>query len=351
MADSPTLQQLFPAPGSEQARLDAYRQQPHHRNIIVVGDPTTHGGMVVSGSPTHSYHGRAVARKGDWVECPQLYPNDKPHGSTQIVEGDEQLRIDGQAVALDGHHAQCGCALIADPYTLNPNAPLRMAPYPIRRDTEWPNTEENRGLKSNFQPDMQRLAHEPVVRQGIETAWNQSLSDHLEHGFWILRDPATNALSLDWWPTGAEGYVYRSPRPDSTIASFHVHPPLSLHALQRAAMPPAQSAPTAPSAADVLNSVSYNKYVQSTPGMVRSTSGMYYHGPKPDTPLYTDGKTPYANQSNYTNSTVKYWQAKEVEVAPYVRKLKEKMKEIEKLKDAQEAQNGASPQKGTTPSA
>ena len=30
--------------------------------IITVGDKTDHGGTVISGSPTHDIHGRAIAR-------------------------------------------------------------------------------------------------------------------------------------------------------------------------------------------------------------------------------------------------------------------------------------------------
>jgi uncharacterized Zn-binding protein involved in type VI secretion len=47
---------------------------------ITVGGKADHGGIVISGSPTHYIHGRAIARLGDQVDCPQLYPDGKPHG-------------------------------------------------------------------------------------------------------------------------------------------------------------------------------------------------------------------------------------------------------------------------------
>lgn len=40
--------------------------------IIVVGDSTSHGGKVISGSPTHDIGGKAIARLGDQVSCPGL---------------------------------------------------------------------------------------------------------------------------------------------------------------------------------------------------------------------------------------------------------------------------------------
>jgi uncharacterized Zn-binding protein involved in type VI secretion len=82
------------------------------RKLIVVGDTTTHGGMVVQGSPNHAIDGRALARLGDAVECPQKYPGGKPHGINKIIEGDAGFLVDGIPVACDGHKTACGCALI-----------------------------------------------------------------------------------------------------------------------------------------------------------------------------------------------------------------------------------------------
>ncbi len=82
------------------------------RKIIVVGDPTSHGGKVISGSPVHSIGGKAIARKGDKVDCPAQYPNGSPHGVNEIIEGEASMPIDGIAVALEGHKTVCGCSLI-----------------------------------------------------------------------------------------------------------------------------------------------------------------------------------------------------------------------------------------------
>ncbi|BDT68003.1 hypothetical protein os1_21840 [Comamonadaceae bacterium OS-1] len=82
------------------------------RKIIVVGDPTDHGGVVISGSPTRNVDGKAMARLGDSVNCPQTYPGGKPHGVNAIVEGDARFLVDGIAVALEGHKTECGCSLI-----------------------------------------------------------------------------------------------------------------------------------------------------------------------------------------------------------------------------------------------
>ncbi|WP_392564109.1 PAAR domain-containing protein [Orbus wheelerorum] len=78
------------------------------RSVIRLGDSTDHGGQVISASSTMMVKGKGVARVGDKVSCPR-----KGHGVTAIIEGDSRMKDQGQPIALDGHHAGCGCALIS----------------------------------------------------------------------------------------------------------------------------------------------------------------------------------------------------------------------------------------------
>ena len=80
--------------------------------IITVGDKTNHGGTVISGSLTHDIYGRAIARLGDQVDCPQLYPGGKPHGVNKIITAYNSFTINGVPVAVDGCTTECGCELI-----------------------------------------------------------------------------------------------------------------------------------------------------------------------------------------------------------------------------------------------
>ncbi|WP_414445589.1 PAAR domain-containing protein [Burkholderia sp. 22PA0106] len=80
--------------------------------IIVVGDDTSHGGKVISGSETHTHGGKPIARLNDLVDCPEKYPDGKPHGVNKIVEAHPTFTIGGQRVALHGHRTECGCTLI-----------------------------------------------------------------------------------------------------------------------------------------------------------------------------------------------------------------------------------------------
>jgi uncharacterized Zn-binding protein involved in type VI secretion len=78
------------------------------RNVIRLGDPTSHGGKVESVSANHfTVDGIAVARVGDVCSCPIT-----GHDKCTIAEGDPHHVIDGIAVAYDGHKTSCGAVLI-----------------------------------------------------------------------------------------------------------------------------------------------------------------------------------------------------------------------------------------------
>jgi uncharacterized Zn-binding protein involved in type VI secretion len=77
--------------------------------FIVVGDKTDHGGTVISGSPATDAAGKAIARVGDKVSCPQ-----RGHGGTTvIVSGDPTCMIDGQPAARHGDKTACGATLLS----------------------------------------------------------------------------------------------------------------------------------------------------------------------------------------------------------------------------------------------
>lgn len=78
------------------------------KRVIRLGDPTSHGGQVVSAAATYSVMGKGIARVGDTVTCPE-----RGHSTSVIVEGDPAWLIDGRAVALEGHRTSCGATLIS----------------------------------------------------------------------------------------------------------------------------------------------------------------------------------------------------------------------------------------------
>ena len=77
-------------------------------SIIVLGDQTSHGGVVCAASGNFTVHGKHVARLGDACSCPI-----NGHQNCVIAEGDPNDTIDGVPIAYEGHKTSCGATLIA----------------------------------------------------------------------------------------------------------------------------------------------------------------------------------------------------------------------------------------------
>lgn len=76
------------------------------RRAIVIGDRTTHGGVVLQGSFSMTVQGKAVSLQGDLVACPQC------KGNFPIIEGAVNMSSNGRGVALEGMKTACGAELI-----------------------------------------------------------------------------------------------------------------------------------------------------------------------------------------------------------------------------------------------
>ncbi|KMN12758.1 PAAR repeat-containing protein [Pseudomonas weihenstephanensis] len=77
------------------------------KNIIRLGDSTTHGGVVLEAFSRTDLNGKPIAGVGHNVSCPLC------KGGFPIAEGSATYSVDGIAVALDGMKTACGAALIA----------------------------------------------------------------------------------------------------------------------------------------------------------------------------------------------------------------------------------------------
>jgi uncharacterized Zn-binding protein involved in type VI secretion len=76
-------------------------------NVIRLGDPTSHGGKVISASASHiTVEGVPVALVGDACSCPI-----KGHDGCKIATGNLNHTVDGVAVAYDGDKTSCGAIL------------------------------------------------------------------------------------------------------------------------------------------------------------------------------------------------------------------------------------------------
>lgn len=76
--------------------------------LILLGDKTSHGGVVIGASAQTTVGGIGVARVGDMTSCPI-----QGHGACPIVTGDSTCMIDGKPAARSGDKTACGATLIA----------------------------------------------------------------------------------------------------------------------------------------------------------------------------------------------------------------------------------------------
>lgn len=77
------------------------------KNIIRLGDSTTHGGVVLEAFTQTNLNGKPIAGVGHLVACPLC------KGIFPIAEGSGTYRVEGVAVALEGMKTACGAGLIA----------------------------------------------------------------------------------------------------------------------------------------------------------------------------------------------------------------------------------------------
>ena len=77
------------------------------KGVIRLGDPTDHGGQVVSvGDSNYVVDGIPVARLGDVCSCPK-----KGHNGCTIVSANASFQVSGVAVAFEGDKTSCGATL------------------------------------------------------------------------------------------------------------------------------------------------------------------------------------------------------------------------------------------------
>ena len=77
------------------------------KDIVRLGDTTTHSGVVLEAFPNTDLNGKPIAGVGHMVSCPLC------KGIFPIAEGSATYSVDGIAVALDGMKTACGASLIA----------------------------------------------------------------------------------------------------------------------------------------------------------------------------------------------------------------------------------------------
>lgn len=82
--------------------------------VARIGDTSSHGGEIISGSANVRANGIGVARVGDILACPI-------HGLRELVEGSPNVLANGAGVVRVGDHAECGAEIIEGSPNVNAN--------------------------------------------------------------------------------------------------------------------------------------------------------------------------------------------------------------------------------------
>jgi len=83
---------------------------------ICVGDKTSGGGVVISGSPTSTINDKQMARVGDKATCTK---KNHPRTVTIVSSSDPTVITDGSPQAFHGDPLSCGCTVIASQFSTN----------------------------------------------------------------------------------------------------------------------------------------------------------------------------------------------------------------------------------------
>ncbi len=73
-----------------------------------LGDTSSHGGTIITGSDTTSINGKPAARVGDLHTC--SIPG---HGVTSITSGSKSVMIEGSSAARVGDSVGCGAVIVS----------------------------------------------------------------------------------------------------------------------------------------------------------------------------------------------------------------------------------------------
>jgi uncharacterized Zn-binding protein involved in type VI secretion len=84
--------------------------------FICVGDKTSGGGVVITGSPTDIINGKMMARIGDKATCTV---KNHPRTVTIVTSSDNSVITSGSPQAFHGDKLSCGCTLISSQVATN----------------------------------------------------------------------------------------------------------------------------------------------------------------------------------------------------------------------------------------
>ena len=181
-----------------------------NKGVARLGDPGSHGGMIITGANSISVNGRQMARVGDTYACPI-------HGNNPIASGVQNFLGEGKLVAHVGSLTACGAVIISgspdtfvdDSFSIHDNL-IVLAAAPLANDNV-----------NGYQ------TQSAAARAALDNANPDSIAANLEYGGLIYRDDNTGRYHYSGPVIGGDQGVNPAdaghPAGTTVVGDYHTH--------------------------------------------------------------------------------------------------------------------------------
>ena len=198
------------------------------KEVVCLGDLTTHGGRVITATGLTMYNGRRVARVGDKVSCPQCKNGDG--GEHIIMEPMHGYFENGKCVATHGTAVSCGARLIAhrtikmlvgDIYDSAMKSLFELLDELFFEEVKF---YPGRGLpKEEYCRIAKTIRADEDVMADFKEMYRLTQENQVEYAAWIVEDPPGKYRVVDIHTD--EEYLFVDPgeKPANAVAHVHTH--------------------------------------------------------------------------------------------------------------------------------
>ncbi len=180
------------------------------KRIARVGDMTTHGGRIITGSDFFTDEGIPVARVGDKVTCPKC-------GDMQVIaEGCATVWDHDRQIACEGHAVSCGAKLVI--------AGTMQGGFFGGGSKDLPEPEPGRGLpQEEYCKYSNALKNSKVFQDTIRQMVDLTKQNDVEYSCWFVQDADGTIRAVGLKTDDLELYVNPGDKPEGAIGQVHTH--------------------------------------------------------------------------------------------------------------------------------